>query len=709
MSEFIITTNAPESVLPDSTFSFDVIYTTQDPVDDTLSGLQLYLHFDSSDLSLPNGNVNEALSNLLLNSSERLVQVVDTVPNNNIPDIPDSADDGNPDTDSAIQVNYIPGAQNFPNQDTSAAGGGVVLYTVTFNTTTEFDGTTIEFTQPDFVTFDPTTFAFYDLASSPTEISLENSADTTPPEVEIQGEPDSITNTNPFNITFEFSEDVTGFELSDIAVGNGTANNFNAVDGDTYTADITPTGEGNLTINVPAGTVTDAAGNNNLAAPTANVTVNIEVAEDNQAPTLEPISVEGTEDQEVAFTTADFTSAFTDEDDDDLQSVKFITLPAAGSLSLNGEIVIEDQEILAGQLENLRYTPANDNNGEFTFNVTASDGTDDSGEATVTINLAAVNDVPSFALGNNSNQVSVPGESVTVIDFVTNINPGAANEDEQTLSFEIDTEGDDIFAENPIIDPLTGTLSYTLLDNVAGTSTVRVTLSDDIDTSSEQTFTISSDISQLIETIFEANADNLINRFAYDTTAIPDGTEIRSSITDEDLGTDAEFKNLIGLYEVANENGGINIDTDNDGVADTILNPNETGYARAAITNRVNNFAILAGGEGDSDFNTTAEDFGDVLLNGGRFYATFVIANGGDVGFDGFIANEDAESSEFNNAAEFREDLVAYFSFLGANPDGVSHLQNRGNGVFGFEDLPANLGISDNDFNDAVFQLNFTA
>lgn len=45
---------------------------------------------------------------------------------------------------------------------------------------------------------------------------------------------------------------------------------------------------------------------------------------------------------------------------------------------------------------------------------------------------------------------------------------------------------------------------------------------------------------------------------------------------------------------------------------------------------------------------------------------------------------------------------------LGANPDNAPHLEARGNGVFGFEDLPANLGISDNDFNDAVFQLAFT-
>jgi hypothetical protein len=50
---------------------------------------------------------------------------------------------------------------------------------------------------------------------------------------------------------------------------------------------------------------------------------------------------------------------------------------------------------------------------------------------------------------------------------------------------------------------------------------------------------------------------------------------------------------------------------------------------------------------------------------------------------------------------------VSYFSFGSANPDGTEHLQNRGNNVFGFEDLPGNLNVSDFDFNDSVFQFVF--
>ena len=210
-----------------------------------------------------------------------------------------------------------------------------------------------------------------------------------------------------------------------------------------------------------------------------------------------------------------------------------------------------------------------------------------------------------------------------------------------------------------------------------------------------------------VNTLVTANSDNEVSSLVYDATSVDDNTNITTNLTDnvEDLGTSADFANLIGLYEVVDADGGIDINGDGD--ADLL--PGDLGYARAAIENRVNNFTILAGASGDPSLNTTVEQFGDVLLNGGRLYAPFVIANGGNLGFQGFIDHEDAEQDGiFNDAADFWDDIVAYFAFGAANPDNAIHLQSRGNNVFGFEDLPANLGASDNDFNDAVFRLAFT-
>ncbi|WP_432472159.1 autotransporter domain-containing protein [Amphritea sp. HPY] len=96
--------------------------------------------------------------------------------------------------------------------------------------------------------------------------------DLASPSVDILNAPSSITNRDSFNVTFEFSEDVTGFAVGDISVGNGAASNFVADDGNSYIADITPNGAGNVTIDVSSGVATDAASNPNTAATQVSVT-----------------------------------------------------------------------------------------------------------------------------------------------------------------------------------------------------------------------------------------------------------------------------------------------------------------------------------------------------------------------------------------------------------------------------------------------------
>ncbi|MEO0685330.1 MAG: DUF4114 domain-containing protein, partial [Cyanobacteria bacterium J06649_11] len=211
---------------------------------------------------------------------------------------------------------------------------------------------------------------------------------------------------------------------------------------------------------------------------------------------------------------------------------------------------------------------------------------------------------------------------------------------------------------------------------------------------------------EIVKMVFNTDETDAIDNFIFDASGLAAGTNIITKLADDvsDVETDAVFDNLIGLYEVVDATGGI--DTDGDGVADLL--PGQEGYAQAAIENRVDNFVVRAGSSGDENRNTSAEEFGDVVLNGGRLYTPFVIANGGELGFEGFIANENGEDSIFNNAAEFFDDVVAYFGFTEANPDGIAHIKSLGNGAFGFEDLPGNLGVSDNDFNDAVFQLDFS-
>ena len=113
---------------------------------------------------------------------------------------------------------------------------------------------------------------FYDNQNNPNQGSnyfsiMYNAADVTPPTVIISSTSSDPTNVFPIPVTFTFSETVTGFTLADISVGNGTPSNF-AGSGSVYTADITPTAQGNVTVNVLANVCVDGASNQNTASNT---------------------------------------------------------------------------------------------------------------------------------------------------------------------------------------------------------------------------------------------------------------------------------------------------------------------------------------------------------------------------------------------------------------------------------------------------------
>ena len=100
--------------------------------------------------------------------------------------------------------------------------------------------------------------------------------DNTAPTVTITGVP--TTSNAAFTATFTFSEDVTGFVVGDITVGNGTASAFTATTADrVYTASITPTANGAVTVDVAADVATDAVGNGNTAATQVSSTYTMPV------------------------------------------------------------------------------------------------------------------------------------------------------------------------------------------------------------------------------------------------------------------------------------------------------------------------------------------------------------------------------------------------------------------------------------------------
>ena len=78
----------------------------------------------------------------------------------------------------------------------------------------------------------------------------------------------------PFDITITFSEAVTGFEQSDVTVGNGAVTAFTG-SGASYAATIAPAATGAVTVDVAAGAAVDSGGDGNLAASRYSVTVDL--------------------------------------------------------------------------------------------------------------------------------------------------------------------------------------------------------------------------------------------------------------------------------------------------------------------------------------------------------------------------------------------------------------------------------------------------
>ena len=98
--------------------------------------------------------------------------------------------------------------------------------------------------------------------------------DRRPPRVAIAGPAGGGPVHGPFAVRIVFDEAVSGFELADLMVGNGTASEVRPVEAtqgesrfySEYVATITPAGSGEVTVELAAGAAQDAKRNDNLAA-----------------------------------------------------------------------------------------------------------------------------------------------------------------------------------------------------------------------------------------------------------------------------------------------------------------------------------------------------------------------------------------------------------------------------------------------------------
>jgi RHS repeat-associated protein len=146
----------------------------------------------------------------------------------------------------------------------------------------------------------------------------------------------------------------------------------------------------------------------------------VTVIASNNPPVLTDISKSGDEDNAIAFTLADFTSAFADPDGNSLVEIQILTLPNSGILQLNGENVTLNQEIAANDLNTLTLTPDANFNGSISFSWNGFDGEVYAvNEADVSLTLNPINDLP--VLTTNARLTLAEGSSVAIANTVLQV------------------------------------------------------------------------------------------------------------------------------------------------------------------------------------------------------------------------------------------------------------------------------------------------
>ena len=235
------------------------------------------------------------------------------------------------------------------------------------------------------VTVDVAANVATDTATNPNTAATQATStfDTTAPTVAITGVPAS--STAAFTATFTFSEDVTGFAVGDITVGNGAASAFDATSAPVYTALITPASDGAVTVDVAANVATDTATNPNTAATQATSTF------DGTAPTVAITGVP-------ASSTTAFTATFTFSED--------VTGFAVGDITV-GNGAASAFDATSAPVYTALITPASD--GAVTVDVAANVATD----TATNPNTAATQATSTF--DGTAPTVAITGPSAAVV------------------------------------------------------------------------------------------------------------------------------------------------------------------------------------------------------------------------------------------------------------------------------------------------------
>ncbi|WP_203250245.1 beta strand repeat-containing protein, partial [Cysteiniphilum marinum] len=367
-----------------------------------------------------------------------------------------------------------------------------------------------------------------------------------------------------------------------------------------------------------------AQDNEGLLSATA-VQATVDVVAVNDAPVAANSTITTNEDTNHTFSAANF--SFTDVENDALSLVTITSLPANGTLKVNGSAVVlgTNNTVTLAQLTagELVFEPVVDANGSpyTSFNFTVNDGVDNSNAATMTIDVTSVNDAPtltSFAdaivstnedteveitlaqLLAQGNEADIDG---TVDGFVVQaLTSGALKigATQATATAFVAGTNDTIDATNkaywtPALNVNGNTIAaFTVKaqDNEGLLSPTAVQVSVDIlpvndlpqgqlafTGSFQQGQTISADISQITDVDglgavtyqWQRNGQNIVGSTAasYVLSSADVGTVI--SVVASYTDSDGTLETIVGhTPHIANASGVVEIDADNDGTVDVI-------------------------------------------------------------------------------------------------------------------------------------------
>ncbi|MBI2916502.1 MAG: hypothetical protein HYY01_00775 [Chloroflexi bacterium] len=172
-----------------------------------------------------------------------------------------------------------PGSDLSDTSLTVVAGTGNKVWTHSYEVPAGSDGTA-------FITISGT-----DLAGNAVEAAVNSlfTIDNTAPTVSLSSTATEPTSVWPIPVTVTFSEVVTGFDLSDIAITNGVAGSLAGLNNTVFTFMVTPAGQGPVTVSIAASVAQDLAGNSSTAATPLSRTYRF-------GPTLVLTSPNGAED-----------------------------------------------------------------------------------------------------------------------------------------------------------------------------------------------------------------------------------------------------------------------------------------------------------------------------------------------------------------------------------------------------------------------------